>query len=107
MRFGGEIRRRRKALHLTQDGLAERSRLSPHFISSIEGGRVKDPALSTVAALAKGLGVSVGDLVGVTTKAHDLSPMAVEIGGLFDAAPEDLQQAVATILRATSRKGGR
>jgi transcriptional regulator with XRE-family HTH domain len=104
MRFGKEIRRRRKALGLTQDALAERAKISPHFVSGLENGYTRDPSLSTVQALAKGLGVTVGELLGASKSAPDLSPLATEVGRLFDAAHEELQRAVLTILRGAARR---
>jgi transcriptional regulator with XRE-family HTH domain len=107
MRHGDELRRRRKALGLTQDALAERARLSTHYISAIENGRIKDPSLSTLAALAKALGTNVGELVGGSLKMPELTPLAIEVAHLFDAVPEELQQSVLTILRMAPRRRAR
>lgn len=89
-------------MKLTQDELAERVRLSSHFISAIENGRVADPSLSTIVALAKGLSASIGELFGPAPQ--DLSPAAVEVAKLFELAPDEVQGAVVTILRATVRR---
>lgn len=53
----------RKAAGLTQRELAERAGVRPATVSDIEAGKI-DPRVSTMAALAKALGVGVGDLVG-------------------------------------------
>jgi len=104
MRFGREIRRRRKALGLTQDALAERARISPHFVSAIENGHTRDPSLSTLQALARGLATSVGDLVDSAREVPGLSPLGAEVGRMFDAMPEDAQTAIVTILRSLRRR---
>lgn len=100
MRFGQEVRRRRKALGLTLEELAGRCDLTPHHLSSIETGKT-DPRLSTVLAIARALGrVPPGQLLGAT---DDASPAAMEIAHLYDAVPDEVQEGVAKILRATAR----
>jgi transcriptional regulator with XRE-family HTH domain len=56
MDFGKEVRRRREALGLTLEELAERAGLTPNYVGTVETGK-RDPSLSTVLALAKGLRV--------------------------------------------------
>lgn len=98
--FGREVRRRRKALGLTLEQLAEKSALTPNYIGTVENGR-RDPSLSTVLALAKGLSIPPAELLGGVDK---LSPAALEAAKLFDAAPGDVQGAVLQILRAIPRR---
>lgn len=98
MEFGKEVRRRREAQGLTLEALAERASLTPNYIGGIEMGK-RDPSLSTVISLARGLRVSPGDLLGGV---KDLSPAAVEAGRLFETAPADVQDAVLRLLRAVS-----
>lgn len=98
--LGREIRRRRKALGLTLEQLAERSGLSSTFLSRVETSD-KDLALSTLKAIAKGLGTQPTELLGPV---RGLSPAASEIGRLYDAAPTDIQEGVALILRASARR---
>jgi transcriptional regulator with XRE-family HTH domain len=100
MDFGHEVRRRREALGLTLEELAESSKLTPNYIGTIEHGK-RDPSLSTVLALARGLRMAVVDFFGGV---EELTPAAAEAGRLFDAAPRDIQDAVLEILRAVSRK---
>lgn len=100
MEFGREVRRRREALGLTLDQLAESSELTPNYIGTIENGK-RDPSLSTVLALARGLRVAPADLFGGV---EDLTPAATEAGRLFDAAPPEVQDAVLQILRVVTRK---
>ncbi|HZF49983.1 MAG TPA: helix-turn-helix transcriptional regulator [Polyangiaceae bacterium] len=100
MEFGGEVRRRREALGLTLEQLAESSELTPNYIGTIENGK-RDPSLSTVLALARGLRVPPADLFGGV---EDLTPAATEAGRLFDAAPPEVQEAVLQILRVVTRK---
>jgi transcriptional regulator with XRE-family HTH domain len=100
MEFGREVRRRREALGLTLEQLAESSELTPNYIGTIENGK-RDPSLSTVLALARGLRVPPADLFGGV---EDLTPAATEAGRLFDAAPPEVQEAVLQILRVVTRK---
>jgi transcriptional regulator with XRE-family HTH domain len=100
MDFGREVRRRREALGLTLEQLAESSELTPNYIGTIENGK-RDPSLSTVLALARGLRVPPAELFGGV---EDLTPAATEAGRLFDAAPPEVQEAVLQILRAVTRK---
>ena len=100
MDFGREVRRRREALGLTLEQLAESSELTPNYIGTIENGK-RDPSLSTVLALARGLRVPPADLFGGV---EDLTPAATEAGRLFDAAPPEVQEAVLQILRVVTRK---
>lgn len=100
MDFGREVRRRREALGITLEQLAESAKLTPNYIGTIENGK-RDPSLSTVLALARGLKVNAAELFGGI---DDLSPAATEAGRLFDAAPPEVQEAVLQILRAVTKK---
>lgn len=85
---------------MTLEQLAEASRLTPNYIGTIENGK-RDPSLSTVMSLAKGLRVSAAELLGGV---QDLSPAATEAGLLYDGAPADVQDAVLQLLRSVSRR---
>lgn len=98
--FGQTVRRRREALSMTLEELAERSGLSPNYVGSVENGR-RDPSLSTVLALAKGVKSTPGDLLGGV---KDLSPEAFEAGRLFDGVSSEIQDVVLRLLRAVSRR---
>lgn len=100
MSFGRAVRRRREALELTLEELAERSGLSPNYIGTVENGR-RDPSLSTVLALAKGLRVAPGELFGPI---KELSSEAYEIGRQYDASPDDVQDLVVRVLRVAGRR---
>lgn len=60
-RFGTHVRSLRDARSLTQEALAERSDLSVDAIRRIERGGFS-PSLNTLAALARGLDVSLATL---------------------------------------------
>jgi len=85
---------------MTLEELAERAGLTPNYIGTIENGK-RDPSLSTIAALAKGLGVAPGELFG---SLPEISVAAEEAGGLFDKAAPEIQMALLAILRATGKK---
>jgi transcriptional regulator with XRE-family HTH domain len=88
------------ALGMTLEQLAESSRLTPNYIGTIENGK-RDPSLSTVMALAKGLRVPPAELFGGL---EGLSPAATEASLLFDIAPADVQDAVLKLLRSVGRR---
>jgi transcriptional regulator with XRE-family HTH domain len=98
--FGREVRRLRSTLGLTLEQLAERSELTPNYIGSVENGR-RDPSLSTVLALAKGLGVGAGELLGGRS---DLGPQASEAACLLESLTPELQDAVLSLLRVLTRR---
>ena len=100
MEFGYEIRRRRQALGMTLEQLAEASKLTPNYIGTIENGK-RDPSLSTVMALAQGLRIAPAELFGGL---QDLSAAATEAGMLFEGATSDVQEAVLQLLRSVSRR---
>ncbi len=56
------LRDRRRALGLTQEGLAERADLSTNYVAKIELG-LKTPSLSTTIRLARALGMEVSDIL--------------------------------------------
>lgn len=98
--FGREVRRRRESLGLTLEMLAERASLTPNYIGTIETGK-RDPSLSTVLAIAGGLGVPAGELLGGVP---NLSPASLEAARLFDTSTPPIQNAVLAILHAIERR---
>ena len=62
MSLGERLRKRRDALKLTQQELAESLRVTPQHISAIEQDK-RAPSISFLAKLAEDLGVSVDYLV--------------------------------------------
>jgi len=62
MTVGQRMRKRRQALKLTQQELAEGVRLSPQHISAIEQDK-RAPSLPSLAKLAEELGVTIDYLV--------------------------------------------
>lgn len=102
MKLGAEIRSRRKALGLTLDDLAERSNLSPHYLSTLENDR-RDPRLSTILAVAKVLRVSAAELLGPSVP----QAAAQRIGPLFERLPPDAQEAVVVLAQMAVAAPGR
>lgn len=62
MSLGQRIRRRRKALKITQQQLAEALGVTPQHVSAMEQGK-RAPSLPSLARLAEELGVSVDYLM--------------------------------------------
>jgi transcriptional regulator with XRE-family HTH domain len=67
------LRTLRRRAGLTCRALARQSRLTREAINKIELGRVRDPRLSTLRALAGTLGVTL-DVVADSIRAHRPSP---------------------------------
>lgn len=91
--FGREVRRLRKARGLTIERLAERAELSTNYLGAVERGE-KNPSLTTITNIARGLNVSVGALLMSQTpgeRAEDLSPRDFQMLEAFKALPEDLK----------------
>ena len=61
-RFGANLRRSRRAAGLTQEALWDSSGVNMTEISRLENGQ-KDPQLTTIVRLAKGLGIPAGELL--------------------------------------------
>lgn len=98
--FGREVRYRRLDMSMTLDVLAERSGLTPNYIGGVETDK-RDPSLSTMRKLARGLDIPLSSLFGANV---ELSPTALEAAKVFDSAPEELQASILAILRAAPRK---
>lgn len=62
LEFGREARRIRRERDLSQEVVCSRSGLGAKHISEIERGR-REPRLSTIAKLARGLGVNPSELL--------------------------------------------
>jgi transcriptional regulator with XRE-family HTH domain len=98
--FGRRVKKRREALEMSLEELSEAAELSPNYIGSVENGR-RDPSLSTVLALAKGLKAPPAELLGAV---EGLSPEGYEAGRLFDGASVELQDIVLRLLRVVSKR---
>ena len=61
--LGREIRRRRKAISLSQEQLAEQADLHRNYVGFLERGE-RNPSFTTVMKLARSLGVSAAELMG-------------------------------------------
>lgn len=64
MTIGGRIRAARIAKGLTHEGLAQATGLSLDSVQKIQAGR-REPQASTLAAIARALGVSADSLLGL------------------------------------------
>jgi transcriptional regulator with XRE-family HTH domain len=84
MSLGLRIRTLRKALGLTQQGLAERTQVSRIYIQALESNR-RTPSMKLLSRLANSLEVEVQDLV----KTMSTSPSGrLQLEEVFQAAPE-------------------
>lgn len=60
--LGGRVRRLREGKGWTQETLADRAGLDRSYIAGIEAG-LRNPSVKAVARVAKGLGVSMSEVV--------------------------------------------
>lgn len=60
-KFGQTIKKYRKSLGVTQEELAEKAKVDPKSVISIENGD-RNPTLQTIYRLAKALGVEIRQL---------------------------------------------
>ena len=81
-RFGCTIRQHRTARGLTLEQVAERAGVTPDYLGTLENGR-RAPSLSSVIAVARGLGVAPSELLTFP----DLSPASQEIAQVWDKVP--------------------
>lgn len=65
--FASTLRDERLRLGITQEELAGRAEVSPRFISFLETGR-RQPSLSALAAISKGLGLPLSSLISAIEK---------------------------------------
>ena len=57
------IKKYRAKLGISQDGLSKLASITLHTITKIESGSTPNPTIETMAKIAKGLGVSIDDLM--------------------------------------------
>ena len=79
--------------------MAKRTGYSRSHIGNIENGH-RQPHLSTMLALARKLGVPLGELLGSFTQ---LSERGREMARLFDALSPELQAGILQVLRNAPR----
>lgn len=96
--LGREVFRRRTALGLTVQEVAEKSGLSVNFIGQIIKGR-QVPSEVSIRALAKGLDCHPADLFG----GAQVSPAALEAAKKFDTCPPEAQEHVLALLEILAR----
>ena len=57
------IKKYRKKLKLTQEGLSRKADISYNTVIKLESGGITDPRMETLKKVAKALGVSIDELV--------------------------------------------
>jgi transcriptional regulator with XRE-family HTH domain len=91
--FARRVKAARDRQKLTQTELATRSELTAAAISQIESGD-RIPAFKTIVALARALGTTPNDLMGM--EEEQLDPSLQELKGLFrdlkDMSSEDFEK---------------
>lgn len=92
MDLGNAIRLCRSRKQLTLAELAERTGLSESYISLLERG-ARDPTLSSIEAISRGLEVPVSLLVFLGSDASETSSLPTEVREKLSAAIVQLLQA--------------
>lgn len=62
-RIGGNVKKYRKKLGISQDSLSKKANLAFHTVAKIEAGATPNPTINTVKKLADALGVSLDRLM--------------------------------------------
>lgn len=101
------VRERIRALRtqrgLTQEALCERAGISRDAVTRIESGS-RVPTIDTLDRLAKGLGVSVSELVQTSPLKAPKQPMPVRrVVALLEEQSAEVQEAAEEIVRALVR----
>ena len=104
MELGERIRKRRQALHWSQEKLAEMADVSLNTVSRIEGGQ-SDMSIEVFRRLAQALGMSASELVGdmeVMVKDGDMQRMSVRMRRLRQKDREVVFRTVDALVDALS-----
>jgi len=103
--FGREVRRRRMALNMSLEALAEAAGLSGVYVGEIEASSRRPRGLSLDAAfrVAEGLGVELPELLGF----QGLSGAGIEAGRIVSTLGPKLRIGVLALLRAIALEKGR
>lgn len=99
------MRRLRKAKHLTQEELADRTGLHPYFIGLIER-KTKTPSLGSMEKISRALDVSVAELVtdeGVSS-GELYEARGREAAHLMDGLPVEKADAMLTLMKFVAEK---
>jgi transcriptional regulator with XRE-family HTH domain len=100
--FGREVRRLRKARHLTIEQLAELAELSTNYLGAVERGE-KNPSLGTVIGIARGLEVPAGALLVSLMPGEgpkELSPRDFQMLESFRSLPDELKNILLALAAA-------
>jgi transcriptional regulator with XRE-family HTH domain len=82
--MGERIQARRKVMGLTLEQVAERAGMSKSYVWEIENGENKNPTIRTAFLIARALGWTLSDIVGVWEHAALLHPEAMKIATQVD-----------------------
>ena len=96
---GDNIKKRRKALHLSQVALAKAAGISQAAISAIESGAItRTPYTDTITKLAAALDCTVSDLMGDVKNEKEKEipkdPHRSEVISKYDSLPPDARKLV-------------
>lgn len=93
--IGKTIRKRRKALNLTIEQLAEKSGSSPSLISIIERGKLDNIKMQKLNDIAQALGLQLGDFF-LNKNLQD--PDTLELINYLSSIPEDKRRELSKLI---------
>ena len=97
--LGKRIKALRTRLHLTQDQLSERARITPQYLSNIERGK-ENPTLDMLIRLAEALKVDAWEMFLSDSEAPDAQALRKKIDRLLQEADRDRLRLILKLLHA-------
>lgn len=82
--MGKRVEARRKAMGLTLEQVAERAGMSKSYVWEIENGKNKNPTVRTAFQIARALGWTLTDVIGMWEHADLLHPEAMKVAVQVD-----------------------
>lgn len=97
--IGIRIKNLRQSRGLSQEGLAEKTGISPKYLSSIERGK-ENPTLDTLLKLANSLNVEIFEIFNISHEGKSAKELKAFLGGLIKSSDEERLKLAAKIMRA-------
>lgn len=102
--FGREVRRRRVALNMSLETLAEQAGLTPGYLGNVEmGTRRRGLSLDAAFRIARGMGTELPDLLGGYM---GLPAESIEAGRLIRVIPSYAKRPILALLRSLAAAQG-
>lgn len=96
--IGVRLKRLRQGRRLSQEALAEKVRISPKYVSSIERGK-ENPTLDIIIKLANALGVEMEEIFAISHEESNPKKLRESVNRLLKEADGEKLRMVAKFLR--------